>query len=239
MSLSAGEWLGGEDTIHILNQNDLGKWAGQGTAKEKWGIRWKHINLSPSNLGCHNFQTPFKRAGPLLSTPFSWVIGKLQFARWIGNFSQTHITTHSLKYLLGFCITKCSAKQSIHGQLSHLCPLRLCSSARGDALVIQKSRSYYTENPTKSINPIAFAAWPMTREIAISGRSHPNSRHSYPKPREQGDLTYTFPRSQPCNTSRAHMGEAALPGSLPIACLLNCMAPGMKNKDENRAVATF
>lgn len=70
MSLSAGEWLGGEGTIHILNQNDLGKWAGQGTAQEKWGIRWKHINLSPSNLGCHDFQTPFKKAGPLLSTPF-------------------------------------------------------------------------------------------------------------------------------------------------------------------------
>lgn len=50
MSLSAGEWLGGEYKIYILNQKDLRKWAGQGTAQEKWGIWWKHINLSSSNL---------------------------------------------------------------------------------------------------------------------------------------------------------------------------------------------
>lgn len=50
LSLSAGEWLGGECTIHILNQKDLSKWAGQGTAQEKWGMWWKHINLSSSNL---------------------------------------------------------------------------------------------------------------------------------------------------------------------------------------------
>lgn len=50
MSLSAGERLGGECTIYILNQKDLRKWAGQGTAQEKWGIWWKHINLSSSNL---------------------------------------------------------------------------------------------------------------------------------------------------------------------------------------------
>lgn len=71
MSLSVGEWLGGEHTICILNQSNLRKWAGQRTVEEKWGMWWKPINLSHSSLGCHDCQTPSQRAGPLVTTSFA------------------------------------------------------------------------------------------------------------------------------------------------------------------------
>lgn len=144
MSLSVGEWLGGEHTICILNQSNLRKWAGQRTVEEEWGMRWKHINLSPSNLACHDFQTPSQRAEPAVTTYFAWVIQTHNTSWKLQPSSYHHIQSQALIVLL-----RCKQQsQTVHPQAAQPpCLPWLNSSDSGEAAVQKASLSPWTVLP--------------------------------------------------------------------------------------------
>lgn len=143
MSLSAGEWLGGECTIYILNQKDPSKWAGQGTAQEEeWGMWWKHINLSSSNLDVKISWHPLRGLDLLFPILFH---EKLQIPE-VDWKLQPIFYYHTLSQILVgplHCESLCKL----------VCPWVICGpgSQPRDAQVIQKPVTHHRKN--LSINP--------------------------------------------------------------------------------------